>query len=376
MKIVHIVWVIILIVTVITSCENGNDISNKDVIKDDTLGKWEKGYKEYNSDIDKCGNYPFQQIFSGVFVGAVSKDKKALICFMGSEDSPFILRVEGTQISREDINFSSADTKDSTMAKGIHFPMFCPYDQNKIIFLSGVFVEIDSGVKEGYPYKHWTVVPQWCLYNLETKMLQKIYFVNQNLQNLTQNSELREIVHWSSKSVPGNDIFYVSNFKTYNLQTGKLEDGDLRKPLDVTTLRLVSVSPDEKKYFSVNNGNELYLNNSRLSHQNIIQELFSPFGIMWKYDSKQFSAQIPIHYNSTISIQSPAVYSVNNDNTITLSMSYNMLKKHCSMMPPGCPVFISDSSYWYAMYPNVGYYGDLYEFNNNGDEIRRITKYF
>ncbi len=46
-----------------------------------------------------------------------------------------------------------------------------------------------------------------------------------------------------------------------------------------------------------------------------------------------------------------------------------MLKKHCSNpgLFPLSPVFISDTSYLYCLYPNLANHGDLYEFNKKGE---------
>jgi len=364
MKIRLKVLYLVLLCFTISSCSTDMDSMEND-----------KGYKEYKMDIEKCGVIGVQDIGGSVHIGAISNDKTIMIAFVGSSDSHVILHLDENQVTSERIIFPKSNSNDSNYSENLQFPIFCPYDNNEFIFLTGVSKEIVSHLGN----MNTIFVPQWCRYNLQTKVLSKITVKNQEFSDLLNNSFERSIVHWSSASSPGHDIFYLSNYRKLHLQTEVIEDCEFTKPVANPLIQLSSISPDEKKYFSTLNGNELYLNTTRLTELQIIRELNSPWGIHWSQDSKFFSAQATIkEYQPFIKQLAPAIYSINTDNTITLEKSYNMLKKHCSNpnISSGNPVFFSDTSYLYSMNPNLGYYGDLYEFNKKGEVIRRITNFF
>jgi len=150
--------------------------------------------------------------------------------------------------------------------------------------------------------------PQWCFYNIQNKILTNLNLSNKEIKGVVFSSTARVIVHWSSESTPGNDIFYLSNFKKLHLQSEQLSEIGFQKPIQDTSLRLELLSHDETKYLSSINYREIYLNSNRLTIGINNRDFRFSKKIHWSDDSKYFSTQVAIEdYEPVIRVLSPAV---------------------------------------------------------------------
>jgi len=333
----------------------------------------EKEWKEQNPKKFKCGRKFDQATFLdevGINIMSSSKDKVNFIVYIDQPINPLILTINGNSIWVKNLKIGKLNSKDTTLLGAFANPLISPYDKNIAIGLVAFSTVIG---KDNFGENIEKIFQQLCRYNLETDecSIIPLYVNKEEYEVITDNG----LVHWANQSTPNDDYILIKNHKRLHLQSGKLLEGFSNKTNN-TNIKLVSVSPDESKYISLdpNNTNGDFYVNDRKHTDKYIHHSFknnSINKINWSDDSKTFS----IHQLGN-DMNDFNFYTISDENSIIKSHSIDLLTLHCSLYANGSPLFYSDSSYIVTLYPNLSRRGELYEVNKKGEIIRQLTKVF
>jgi len=297
----------------------------------------------------------------GYNIISVSKNKD--LAFIVDSDGQFMTLDNGpTRFFGFD--FTSLRSQDTFRYFNYRDAVFSPYDNDLILAYITTTSRIGNTSQTS---------SDWYYYKISTKQFTLLNLQTTNLEYYRNSPRL---IRWLPTSSPGNDHFYWENNTILSYPSGLISSN----PSGFTIKdqeRVLSVSPDMKKIFTVFN-QELYLNGTKVP--NTVMLLWDYMPISWSDDSKYFFGLcLPENPLAHMNI----IYKMQNGSNTNFSIHriIDITRKHCSDQHPvgfgynhyTNAMFLTDSTYAMCLFEQHKSSGELVELNFKGDIKRKFN---